>query len=225
MIFNDSFFASIALLAAIHFAAMASPGPTSILLLKVGSQKINNEIYFIVTGIILATLTNVILTITGVAALIAATPRLLTILSVIGAIYLVYLGIKSLIAAFKTFTSGKSVDTIPVDLAVANGKQQSAFSLLRSGYIMGIVNPKVVMFYVSVFSRVASPNLPKITLFIFGLQLVMQSLLYWGTFATFARNGKLKNWLDRSKGWADFIFGSALLLFASLMIWDLYKSI
>ena len=100
-------------------------------------------------------------------------------------------------------------------------KQVSAFFLFKSGYIVNLINPKIAIFYVSIFSQVASPNLPPITLFIFGLQLVMQSLIYWATFAALANNGTLTGWINRTNGWADFVFGSALLLFAIRMIWYL----
>ncbi|WOV91916.1 MAG: LysE family transporter [Candidatus Zeuxoniibacter abyssi] len=89
---SDHLFTSVILLASIHFAAMVSPGPTAILVLKTGAQKINKEICFLVVGIVCATLTNVILTITGVATLIATSKHLAIGLSVFGAIYLSYLG-------------------------------------------------------------------------------------------------------------------------------------
>lgn len=88
--------ASMGLLAGVHFAAMLSPGPTALMVLRHGARGGSASLVPLVFDIVAATTTNVALTLAGVAAIIAASPDLATALALAGAAYLIYLGAKAL---------------------------------------------------------------------------------------------------------------------------------
>ncbi len=81
-------------------------------------------------------------------------------------------------------------------------------------------NPKIAVFYISIFSQVAAPSLPNIVLFVFGGQLVLQSLLFWSTFAALSRAGIISRAINKANGWVDIAFGGALVSFAVYLLWS-----
>lgn len=94
----------------------------------------------------------------------------------------------------------------------------SRSALFRDGYLINLLNPKIAVFYVSIFSQVAAPGLPRATLALFSAQMIVQSLVFWSSFALLTRSGIVGRAVDRSNGWIDLVFGVALLCFAVYLV-------
>ncbi len=209
----EPIFTSMLLLASIHFAAMLSPGPTALVVLRHGTQEQTKSMFPLVSGIVAATITNTFLTLVGVAAVIAASPRIALILATLGSLYLLYLGGKNILIAFRKFKANQDIDEAPANRSRPI-EQVSPASMFRDGYLINLLNPKIAVFYISIFSQVATPELPQSTLAIFSSQLVIQSLLFWSSFAALTRAGIISRAMDKSNGWIDLFFGAALISFA-----------
>lgn len=212
----EPWLASAGLLAAVHVAAMLSPGPTAFLVLRTSAD--SSPMPPLVGGIVAATVTNVGLTIAGIAAIIAASTTLARAIALCGAIYLLYLGGRSLVTAVATLrarragASRETAQTAAVRLSV-----RSRLQLFREGYLVNLLNPKIAIFYVSIFSQVAAPGVPPVALALFGSQMTVQSLVFWSSFAALTRTGLAKRGLAAGKGWLDAVFGVALILFAIIL--------
>ena len=79
------------------------PGPNSLYVMSVASRFGIATGYAAAFGVFTGDLILILCTILGAASLLHAFPWLFTVLKVIGALYLGYLGIKLLIAAYKTW--------------------------------------------------------------------------------------------------------------------------
>lgn len=209
-----SVFTSVLLLASIHFAAMLSPGPTALLVLRHGMKQHVKSMVPLVSGIVAATITNTFLTLVGVAAVIAASPKIALMLATLGSLYLLYLGANNILVAFRKFRirAASLINEVENNRGTVGRCTPSA--LFLDGYLVNLLNPKIAVFYISIFSQVATPELPQSTLVVFSVQLVLQSLLYWSCFAALARAGVISRAMDKSNGWIDFAFGVALISFA-----------
>ncbi|WP_026971843.1 LysE family translocator [Aliagarivorans marinus] len=81
------------------------------------------------------------LTLTGLAALLAQSPRLFAVISYAGAAYLAYLGIKALRSRGGIDQQLKSGDSMPVSRA------------MRDGLMISLLSPKIALFFIALFSQ------------------------------------------------------------------------
>ena len=92
----------------------------------------------------------------GLGALVVAFPEAFRLISIAGALYVAWLGIKSLRGAFRTAAD-------PEDTTIRPGR-----SALVDGFMVQIANPKAVLFFTAVlppFLDVNRPAAPQLALF------------------------------------------------------------
>lgn len=100
------------------------------------------------TGVAAGVLVHVTYTMLGVGLLIASSTFLFTVIKLIGAAYLIYIGVR-------TFRTKGEVE---VDLTGRTGL--TPLAALRAGFLTNVLNPKTTLFVVSTFSQVVSPGTP-----------------------------------------------------------------
>lgn len=97
-----------------------------------------------VVGNALGTVPAVIAVAFGVGAIVAASVVGFTIIKIVGAMYLVYLGVQA-IRHRHAHAEGSSPAPMP------------AAKLLRQGFIVGLTNPKTIAFFVAVLPQFVAP--------------------------------------------------------------------
>lgn len=122
-------------------------------------------------GIALGVQVHVCYTMLGVGLLIAHSPALFTVIKVVGAGYLVYIG-------YKTFVTHPHLN---IDLSDAPA--MSAFDALRTGFFTNALNPKTTLFVVSTYTQVVNPGTPLTWQIGYGL---FMSLAHWVWFSLVA---------------------------------------
>ena len=132
---------SFALIASAHFLALLSPGPDFLLILATSTRHGSRAGVRASAGIALANGVHIAATLAGVSAL-ARSPALLSALGWAGAAYLAWLGVKLLHA--------KAASRSPESGAEADSAADPA--AFRAGLISGLLNPKNMLFYFSLFS-------------------------------------------------------------------------
>ncbi len=145
----------------------------------------------------------------GVSALLAAWPRVFDALRYAGVAYLVFLGIKAWRGA------GAPVDVGSDALPVA----ASARRLFRGGFVIGISNPKLLLFaaaFLPQFVDRGSPQAPQFAVLVVTFAVVES--FWYGVYAmcgrTLARHLRrpaLRRGFDRATGGIFIGFGAALL--------------
>ena len=141
-----------------------------------------------VAGVSLALLPIVALVAFGVGGIIARSVVLFTVLKVVGALYLAFLGVQ----AIRHRKGAAAVATAAPAAPTSNGRQ------LRQGFVVGITNPKTIAFFVAVLPQFVDISLGSVPLqmmelgILFGLiGLVSDSV--WVLVASAART-----WFARS---------------------------
>ncbi len=145
----------------------------------------------------------------GVSALLAAWPRVFDALRYAGVAYLVFLGIKAWRGA------GAPVDVGSDALPVA----ASARRLFRGGFVIGVSNPKLLLFaaaFLPQFVDRGSPQAPQFAILVVTFAVVES--FWYGVYAmcgrTLARHLRrpaLRRGFDRATGGIFIGFGAALL--------------
>ncbi|MFM0553955.1 LysE family translocator [Paraburkholderia sediminicola] len=140
----------------------------------------------------------------GLTALLAASATAFTVIKFVGAIYLMYLGVRLLFA--------KPVADQAAGEARAAGAPKSLRQLFLQGFWTNVLNPKVVLFFVSFFPQfVTTGSDHKALAFLtLGAVFVVMSML-WNSFVAwiagsvtrrFSGQPSVKKWLDRGVGGA-----------------------
>lgn len=160
-----------------------------------------------VCGLMLGYIGHTLLLVVGVAALMAAKPGLLTIISVVGAAYLLWIGITTLLRANST------------ELNTSTGASSPGNAILRGVGVSGL-NPKALLLFLAVLPQFvvneaswpATAQLVVLAL----LHMSMCGAIYFGV-GIFAREvlssrPKISTWITRFSGVALILLALALLL-------------
>ncbi|ARC58112.1 Homoserine/homoserine lactone efflux protein [Frondihabitans sp. 762G35] len=123
----------------------------------------------------------------GVGAIVAESLVVFTVVKIIGAVYLVYLGVQTI--------QHRSDRT---EVVTERGASPSTLRLLRQGFFVGVSNPKTIVFFVAVlpqFVRYDAGSIP-LQLATLGAIFFVIALLSDGTWALVA--GTARGWFARS---------------------------
>jgi leucine efflux protein len=126
------------------------PGPNSLYVLSVASQRGVRAGYLGACGIFAGDAILMVLSATGVASLLQASPALFMVLKYIGAAYLAWLGIGLLRAAWATWHAPAAKDATP--------SRVDATRPVRAALTISLMNPKAIMFFVSFFIQFVDPG-------------------------------------------------------------------
>lgn len=139
------------------------PGPNSLYVLSVASQRGVRAGYLGACGIFAGDAILMVLSATGVASLLQASPALFMVLKYIGAAYLAWLGIGLLRAACATWHAPAAKDMPP--------SRVDATRPFRAALAISLMNPKAIMFFVSFFIQFVDPGYawPALSFAILGL--------------------------------------------------------
>lgn len=148
----------------------------------------------------------------GLTALLAASAVAFTVIKVISAAYLIYLGGRMLLAPPER-------DDAPVEHAAAAARRPLR-ALFMQGFLTNVLNPKVVLFFLSFFPQFVDPGARHKAVAFLALGAVFivmstawNSLLAWVAASVTRRvAGKpgIKRWLDRVVGTAFISLGARL---------------
>ncbi|MFH7767059.1 leucine efflux protein LeuE [Acinetobacter sp. BSP-28] len=145
------------------------PGPNSLYVMSIASRFGIKAGYKSAFGVYTGDLILIILTALGAASLLHAFPWLFTLLKIIGAIYLSYLGIKLLIAAYHTWNVLHS--TTQISTVEKNIEQLHPF---KTALTISILNPKAILFYLSFFVQFVDPAYPYPAITFTALAIILQ---------------------------------------------------
>ncbi len=145
------------------------PGPNSIYVMTIASRYGVKAGYIGALGVYTGDMILIILTALGAASLLHTFPWLFVLLKVIGAVYLSYLGIKLLMAAYKTWKA--TIAPEQIQQKQENLKQPHPF---RTALTISILNPKAILFYLSFFVQFVDPSYPYPMLTFTALAVVLQ---------------------------------------------------
>jgi threonine/homoserine/homoserine lactone efflux protein len=188
-------------------AVMAvTPGPANLFAIATGMQKGKAAALVGVAGMNTGTLTWFAAAALGLGALIIAFPQVFHVLTYVGAGYVVWLGVKSIV-------SGAKDEAGPPVITIRPGR--SAFA---DGYMVQVANPKAVLFFTAVlppFLDVTKPVAAQLAMFAaatIGMDVIAMSAYGLGGAALSAKMSEPK--FRRYFSW----FVGVLLITAAILI-------
>ena len=188
--------------AGIHLLALISPGPDFVMAIR------NSMTYSRKTGIrtaigfSLGIATHIFYCLAGLAVVISKSILLFNTVKYIGAAYLIYIGIKSIFSK----KSEIKIDEQEIKDDI------SAFQAIKSGLLTNIFNPKVTLFFLSIFTLMIPPETPMIILFTMSILIIINTALWFSLVAIFFTQKRVQIVFDKFQGIFNKTFGGLLVI-------------
>lgn len=156
-------------------------------------------------------------TILGLGVIIRDAVVLFKAIQIAGAAYLAYLGVSAIVASFKA--GGKGID-FDADRAGAdrNVPAKTLAGGFRDGFLTNLLNPKAVVFFLSIFSQFIGADTPSWMRWVYGAEVVV-AVGGWFVFLAFGvSTGAVCRLYERGRAWIDRFFGVVLVALAGKIV-------
>lgn len=202
-----------------------SPGPDFAIVTKTSLTQGRLTAIMTSLGIALANLCHVAINLLGIGVIISQSIIAFTIMKVLGAAYLLYLGIKGLRAKSLSRAEGvceknkvskannESRENIEKKFGYStfNVKQGVAKRGLMTGFLTSLLNPKACLFYLSFFSVILSPETALSLQVFYGIWLCFLAFAWFTLVSIFFTNPSISIKLREGKHWIERFAGVALV--------------
>jgi threonine efflux protein len=199
---------------ALHFVAQLSPGPDVLLVAKSSASTTRANTVKIILGISAGVVVWVTLTLLGFTVLLEQWPWIQQVLMLIGGLFLAKMGYAMLRGGIATLKQNTNLDGVI---------EQPPKNYFLLGLYTNLANPKIVIYFSSVFSLALSSTagadlkpqlaviIPIQTFLVFSLLMMIMSI------------PKIKRIYQKSGSYIDIVSGSFFLLFAIFLWVDVLK--
>lgn len=195
---------------------VVTPGPNGFLIAKTVPLSGQKAGFANIWGFVAAFYVHGTLSIFGISMLIVQSAEAFFLFKMLGATYLIWIGIKAIISAFKDSSEKRP------DSAHKNIKSVSMRTAFSEGFLTNALNPKVSMFYLAAFPQFISINDSSMNAYAlvsahavvnfmwFSVMVMMLSRIKSTT-----NNLRFKRWLNSISGIVFIGFGAKLALMKS----------
>lgn len=197
-----SYWPSILTVTTLQVVALISPGPDFAIVTR------NSLIYsrriglMTALGIALGVMVHVTYIVYGLGSIIAQTLWLFMALKFLGAAYLIYIG-------FKGVSARKSTD-LPQE--ITQQKDSTLLSALGTGFLTNVLNPKCMLFVLSLFTVVIEPKTPTVVLMLYAALFFISTIVWFSIVAVFFSTPHMRHFFSRAKHWIERVTGGFLIV-------------
>lgn len=185
----------------ITLLAVISPGPDFAMVSRNALTLSRRAGLLTALGIGAGVLVHVAYTLMGIGLLIQQSPTAFNLLKLVGAAYLIWLGIKML-------------RTRKSDTPIAEGVVAlSDMAALRTGFLTNALNPKTTIFIVSLFMQVVQLDTPIGTRIAYGLFISAAHVAWFACVSLFFGAPEIRRAIISNRHIVDWVFGAALIAF------------
>lgn len=189
----------------ITLLAIISPGPDFAMVTRNSLMLSRRAGVLTALGIGLGVMVHVTYTLVGVGLLIQQSPWVFSTIRLVGAVYLIYLGVKMLRAK----PGSGSAESLVAPL--------SDLAALRTGFLTNALNPKTTLFIVSLFMQVVRPDTPLAVQIGYGGFIAVAHMVWFALVALCFSEGAVQGRLLAVRHWIDRVFGGLLVGFGILL--------
>ena len=192
----------IGLILVIHFLAVISPGPDFVMVLKNALQHNRKIAVYTSLGISMGIAVHILYSLAGVAYLLQQNHWLFGIVKIAGALYIIYMGVKTLVGKVKELDVQSD----------KKAKPMGTFKAIQTGFVTNALNPKASLFFLSIFSIIIPPETPAYVLAIISASVILVTFL-WFAFVSFVfTNERVRKHYEKYEAYIIRFFGLILIV-------------
>ncbi|HEY9738441.1 MAG TPA: LysE family transporter [Trichocoleus sp.] len=185
---------------AIGIVAVVTPGPDFALTLRNSLAYSRRAGVYTAVGVGAGNLVHAAYSLVGIGAIIAQSIVLFNLLKGLGAAYLVYVGIKSLLAR-----KSAAVEN------VARQRDISPWAAFRIGFFGNLLNPKATLFFLALFTQLVQPATPLLVQALYGATTAGLALVWFTGVALLISQPLVRTQLVRCSHWIERVTGALLI--------------
>ncbi len=190
-------------IATIHLFAVMSPGPDFTIILKQSVSQGRKASIVTSLGIGVGILFHVFFCIIGLGLVISQSSMLFNIIKILGALYLGFIGIKSILGD-KNINESHEGD-------IENQKLLNSFTL---GLLTNILNPKATLFFLSLYAMIITSETSISIQVAYGIWMSLITGLWFCLLSIFLTNSFIENRINRFSYIIQIGTGVVLIFFA-----------
>jgi threonine/homoserine/homoserine lactone efflux protein len=206
-------------IAVAHMLAVMAPGPDFAMVVRQSLAHGRRAALWTSIGIGTAILVHVTYALLGIGILLRTSPAAFMAAKFLGAGYLAWIGAKALMSRPRATLSGAPAGA---EGDLSRPREPGPGAAWTTGFLTNVLNPKVGLFFVAIFSTLIGPATPKVIQGAFGLWMSATTMAWFclvsvvftreDVRSAFLRRG---HWIDRAMG-VVFIGLAAALALASV---------
>ena len=199
-------------IAILHFFAVSSPGPDFIVVTRQSIRSGRSAAIFTSLGIASGILIHSLAAMTGLTYIISSNPLVFFYLKIFGSAYIAYLG---LISVLKSSS---------VDINFSGKPELDSFSSYRIGFITNVLNPKAIIFFITVFSIVLDSSTSIILLGLYGAYMSVATFTWFSFISLVFTNNFIVDKYTKFLPVFEKFLGCILLIIAfQILMYELPK--
>jgi RhtB (resistance to homoserine/threonine) family protein len=184
-----------------HLLAVISPGPDFLMAVRNSLACSRRAGIWTAVGFGLGIAVHIAYSLAGLALVISKSVLLFNGIKLLGALYLVYIGIRSLLSR-----------AAPLEVSPeARRDDLSALAALRMGFLTNVLNPKATLFFLSLFTLVISPDTPSPVLAVISVILVLNTILWFSLVSVFMTQERIRAGFGRWQNAFNRTLGGLLI--------------
>lgn len=178
-----------------------TPGPDVLYIISRSLRGGRRTGFAAVAGISTGCLVHVALASLGLGVLLATSATLFMVVKGVGAAYLLWVGVRLLLAKGGADTLQQGVD--------AGGGAGSWWQVFAGGFLTNVLNPKVVLFFLAFLPQFIAPSVQNKTLAfaMLGLIFTVNALPITALYVLAADRMRSSRWAARGMQWLDKVAG------------------
>jgi len=188
-----------------HLLAVASPGPDFAIVLRQSLTHGRRTAIWTSVGVGTGILLHVGYSLLGLGLLIRGSALWFAVVKYAGAAYIAWIGVQSLRA--------KPRDNLDLG-ATGASTLPSSHGAFATGFLTNALNPKVSLFFISLFVMVVSPQTPKLVQAGYGLWMALATMAWFSIVAVVFTREDVRRRFLRYGHWIDRALGVVFLAFA-----------
>lgn len=186
--------------------AVMSPGPDFALVTKNTVLHSRESGFFTALGVALSNLIHISYCSLGLAFVISNSILLFSLIKYLGAAYLLYLGVTSLLSK----PAIHFVDKKRMQIKKTSLPKVTAF---RQGFLCNLLNPKATLFFLALFTTIIKSETPTVWVLIFIVEMFVIITLWFFTLTMILSHPKVIKLLEKSEKYIAKILGVFLVSF------------
>ncbi len=200
---NDIYLTQFLTIAVVHLLAVASPGPDFAIIVRQSVTYGRTTALWSSLGVGCGILIHVCYSLLGIGVIVSQSIIAFTLMKILGALYLLYIGWRSLQAK-------------PQNKALLfQGQQQKPPSIrqaLWTGFLTNGLNPKATLFFLSLFTVIIQPQTPLFIQAGYGLYMAVATAIWFCGLSFFFGHRAIRTQFMKIGHWFERITGAVLIL-------------
>jgi threonine efflux protein len=193
--------------AALNLAAAVSPGPAFILITQTAASSRREVAWATAAGTVAASLLWAAAALLGWQLVLARAASVYRFLQIAGGLYLCFIG-------WSTWRHARD------PLLAFRRLEGSPLTAFRKGLVLGLSNPKVIVFFGTIFTTLFTPATPAAVRWAALLVILFNETIWYGSLATLFGVSAIQRRYQRWKANTERFFGGVLIVFGARLAWN-----